>query len=255
MNLPSLSSEPQVPLRDPNRVPFNSPMHDRMCLTGLALGVLAGALVLIGAFGSRVIASSASGSFGGGPRRAIMEQSGFIVIGLISVIALILAIALPFAWARITGIGVLVASAMVCLIIVVAGRSDDRFLFREGPSLGRGGWILYIAGLVFTIGLVLALVGAPRIGRGPIPGGVVATSGYAIAGLVLSLCGIFGGATAAIGVAMSIAGLDDIKRSEGTRGGRGLAIAGLVVGIVILAFGAAFGLIGGLVAEPTLSNN
>ncbi len=257
MNLPSLSPEPQVSPRDPNRSPYNSPYHDRLCLAGLALGVLAGALVLIGAFGDRVIASAGTSRFGN--TRVIIEQTGLVVIGIVSIVLLILCIALPWAWARLTGIGVLTAAASICLLIVFGARSNDRFLLFREVSLERTGWILWIAGLVFTVGLAFALVGAPRIGRPPIPGavpgGAVGTSGYAVAGLVLSLCGLFGGVTAALGIAMSIAGLDDIKRSEGTRGGRGLAVGGLVVGLVILVVAAAIGIIGGLVAEPSVSRN
>lgn len=259
MNLPNLSPEPQAPLRDPNRSPFNSPFYERLCLSGLALGVIAGALVLIGAFGDRVVAAAGISRSSGRTVRVLIEQSGFVTIGIVSMVLLVLCIALPWAWARLTGIGVLTLAASVCLLIVVGARSNDRFLVFQNVSLQRAGWILWVAGLMFTAGLVLALVGAPRIGRPPVAGavagGAVSTSGYAIAGLVLSLCGVFGGVSAALGIAMSVAGLDDIRRSEGTRGGRGLAIGGLVVGIVILASAAAFGIIGGLVAEPSLNRD
>ena len=249
MTLPPLSPEPQYAPHDPNRAPFNSPEHDRLALVGLVLGVLAGALVLIGAFGDRMIASS-------GLRFATMGESSYIVIGVISMVLLAGCIALPWAWARYTGIVVLALAASTCFLIVIGSRTDDRFLFRGDITLHRGGWILYAAGVVFTLGLALALIGAPRIGRAPRPEGApVATSGYAVASLVLALCGLFSGVTATLGVAFAVAAFDDIRRSAGTRGGRGMAVAGLVVGLVILAGVVLFALIGSLVAEPSVSQN
>jgi hypothetical protein len=60
------------------------------------------------------------------------------------------------------------------------------------------------------------------------------TSGMAIASLVCSLTGLFTcGITALLGVIFGFVGLSQTK--DGARGGRGLAIAGLVIGLIFLA--------------------
>jgi Domain of unknown function (DUF4190) len=61
----------------------------------------------------------------------------------------------------------------------------------------------------------------------PMPFQAQRTSGMAIAGFVLSLvfCGL-------MGLIFSVMGNNEIKRSNGTVGGGGLAIAGIVIGII-----------------------
>jgi hypothetical protein len=61
------------------------------------------------------------------------------------------------------------------------------------------------------------------------PMGPQRTSGMAIAGFIISLvfCGI-------LGLIFSVMGNNEIKRSNGTVGGGGLAIAGIVIGIIRL---------------------
>lgn len=71
---------------------------------------------------------------------------------------------------------------------------------------------------------------------GPPPGappqhGPTRTSGMAIAGFVLSFfCGL-------LGLIFSIIGLNEVKRSNGTVGGGGLATAGIVISIVGMVIG------------------
>lgn len=250
MTLPPITAEMPPTPTDPNRAPFNSAAHDRLGLLGLALGVLAGALVLIGVFGDSMLVSSSRGGI-------FLQDSAFVIIGVLTIVLLALSIALPWAWARITGIGVLTAAAASCFLIVIGARSDDRFLFARDLTLHRSAWILYAAGLAFTIALALAVIGSPRIGRAPQQHVVgQATSGYAVTALVLGICSVVTfGLTSALAIAFAIAGIDDIKRSEGTRGGMGQAKAGLVLGIVILAIVVLFGVIGAMTMEPSLDRD
>lgn len=60
-----------------------------------------------------------------------------------------------------------------------------------------------------------------------------ATNGFAVASLVLSLLGLLTGITALVGIALGFVALSQIKRTG--QGGRGLAIAGIIIGFVILA--------------------
>ena len=61
------------------------------------------------------------------------------------------------------------------------------------------------------------------------------TSIAAILGLVLSCIGCCGGVTAILGVFLSIFGIVGVSRSKGRVGGMGFAIAGLLIGILMLA--------------------
>lgn len=62
------------------------------------------------------------------------------------------------------------------------------------------------------------------------------TSIAAILGLVCSCIGCCFGLTAIIGVFLSIFGIVGISRSKGRVGGMGFAIAGLIIGLLMLAF-------------------
>lgn len=58
--------------------------------------------------------------------------------------------------------------------------------------------------------------------------------GTAIASLVLSVLGVFCGITAIIGIILGAVELNKIKRGESSQKGRGLAIAGVVIGAIVL---------------------
>lgn len=230
---------PPPPPRNPNVAPFNSPFHDRLCRAGLWLGVLSAALCIIAGFGDRVVARQDGSSVS-------YVTAGFIAPGVIFAVLIGLAVFLPFAWARISGIGLLSVAAFTYAVMVFVARVDDTNLVAPGPdiTLGDGGLMLVLAFLAASLGLAFALVGSPRIGRparlnadgSPITG----QSGYSVASLVLALSGIVVGFTAPLGIAFAVAAFDDGDKSNGHRTGRGLAVAGLVVGIVIVALSALF---------------
>ena len=66
------------------------------------------------------------------------------------------------------------------------------------------------------------------------------TSGAAIASLILGILGFCGGLTSLPAVICGHLGLARIKRSNGTMGGGGMAVAGLILGYLALAGTAAF---------------
>lgn len=57
------------------------------------------------------------------------------------------------------------------------------------------------------------------------------TSGLAIASLFLSIVWIFG-LGSIVGIYLGVRSLREIRESDGARGGRSLAIAGLVIGVL-----------------------
>jgi hypothetical protein len=241
---------PLDPPASPTMAPFNSPMHDRMCRVGLWLGVLSGVLCLVGGFGNRVVAEQ-------GFNTIIVEQGAFIGVGIAMIVMIGATVFMPFAWSRITGIGLLAVAAFIYGVLITVARADDQLSVGETISLGSGGLMLLLAFLAATTGLVFALIGAPRIGR---PAALSADgqpmrgqSGYAVTSLVLSLCGLFVGFTAPLGIAFAVAAFDDDKQSRGQRTGRGMAVAGLVVGIVVVALSALFMAIFIGTADPSFS--
>jgi Tfp pilus assembly protein PilE len=77
-----------------------------------------------------------------------------------------------------------------------------------------------------------------QAGPGPVPGVASKTSGMAIAGFILAfVCSL-------LGLIFSIIGLSQINKSNGTLGGKGLAIAGIVISVI-------FG-IGGMLAAVAI---
>jgi hypothetical protein len=60
------------------------------------------------------------------------------------------------------------------------------------------------------------------------------TSGMAIASLVCSLLGLCTGFTPILGVIFGHLALNEIKRSNGMVGGKGLAMSGLIIGYIFV---------------------
>jgi hypothetical protein len=223
---------------------------ERLCQAGLGLAALGGLLTTIPGFtGNNVVAERGFASLS-------LETVGFVAIGLVALAVFVTCAFVPVAWVRITGIGLMAPFAAIVGFLVIGARSDDIFRISSADiTLGTGGVFLALAFFAATIGLVLALVGAPRVGRPPVLDAEgkpqAGTSGYAITSLVLSLCGLISGFTAPLGIAFAVAAFDDVKRGAPERKGHGLAVAGLVVGIVITAAAVLFMTILILAGEPS----
>ena len=216
---------------------FRSYPHDRLCRLGLWLGVLGAALCSFPGFGNEPVAEQGVASI-------VFEKSVYLTFGGIFFVTLVLAAILPHAWARLMGIGVMGVAAFAYGLIVLVARIDERLEVGPTITLGSAGLMLTVAYVVTCIGLVLTLVGAPRIGRPPVLDKLLepvrTTSSYAVTSMVLSICGFATLFSAPLGIAFAVAAFHDHERSGGYRGGRGMAVAGLVIGIVIVALGALF---------------
>jgi hypothetical protein len=62
-------------------------------------------------------------------------------------------------------------------------------------------------------------------------------SGMAIASLILSLSGILCGITALVGVVLGLIELSRIKNGQSSPKGKGMAKAGVIIGIILIAVG------------------
>ena len=226
---------------------------DLLARSGIALGAVGGLVAALPAIvGERAVASQDG-------LVLTLKAGAFLGAGLVLAVLLAAAAAVPWPWARYVGIGVLAAALTTYALLVIGARASDDFLPDVDTGLETGGVLLVVAYVVTAVGLALAVIGAPRLGRGaptdaagnPRP----AMCGYATASLVLSLCGLVAGVTAPLGIAFAVTALDDIRTARGWRTGRGLAVAGLVVGIVLTTFLVLAGAVGMAIAQPGSGND
>lgn len=222
---------------------------------GLGLGVVS-ALVAMFAPGG-VIASGPGSGFAAGEVDVALP-GGVIVVFIIAVVLLAAALSIPQLWAKITGLGLLCALATTQGLMVIIARSSDDFRPEADLALGRAGVVLGIAFAIAVAGMVLALVGSralatpPRVPVGPDGQALTGpqTSGHATASLVLGVCSVLAIPAAPLAIGFANLALGQIGLSNGHRTGRGMAIAGLVLGIVWLSLWGLFMTVGILVATP-----
>jgi prepilin-type processing-associated H-X9-DG protein len=80
-------------------------------------------------------------------------------------------------------------------------------------------------------------VTAPPVGPPPISTAPVKTSGLAIASLVLGILGVLScGSTALVGLILGIVAMNQVRKTNGSMGGGGVALAGTIVSAVFLVF-------------------
>jgi hypothetical protein len=223
---------------------------------GLGLGVLS-ALVAMFAPGN-VIATGPGGGFSTGDV-SVDLPGGVVVVFIIAVVVLAVALSVPQLWAKLAGVGLLCALATTQGLMVIIGRSSEDFREEAELTLGRAGGVLAIAFFIALAGLVLALVGCRSLAAPPrVPvddqGNALTgpqTSGHATAALVLGLTAILAIPAAALAVGFATLALGQIGMSNGHRTGRGMALAGLILGIVWLSLWGLFMTVGIFVATPT----
>ena len=92
--------------------------------------------------------------------------------------------------------------------------------------------MIVIAVLIGIVGLAIALVGM-RPTAGVDPAGGAASTSKPVVALVLGIAGVLLFPLGVAGAALGFGALDDITASGGRLGGRGLAVAGIVVGLVV----------------------
>jgi hypothetical protein len=180
-----------------------------------------------------------------------------VALGVVMALVAAAAAVLPWrmTWARLVGIGLGTLFAGFCALLVIGATASDRYARGVRPDLELGGALLVIAFWVAVAGIALALVGvddpsAPPAGAPAAPGAQPRTAPAAITSLVLGITGVIFFVTTSLATAFGLIGLGQIGRSGGRLGGRGLAVAGLVlglVGFVVWTLGLGIGM---LIAEP-----
>lgn len=211
-----------------------------LTLAGLTLGVVSAIVAALATGKTLVSGQSAIPDFFAKGRYEV--DTGFVVfIGTVGVLVA-MSIALPYLWARLAGIGLLAFLALSVILVVIAARAnDDRFVRDTDVALESGGVLLVVASLIALGGLTLALVGARELGAqqyaveaGAPPAPSPGSCGWAVASLVLGIAGFVTFFTGALAIAFAALAFADIRRTP-ARTGRGLAVAGLVLGLVVLS--------------------
>ena len=215
---------------------------------GLLLGALAAVLVTIAP-----TADLASGPARGDPSRtAAIDLEGAVgALGAVGAVLLIGAALAPWLWAHLAGVALTTVVAATSGLIVLTGRTSDDFVADADVTLERGGVLLVLAFWVGLAGVIVTLVGFRRMAmEAPGPSEEEAaeavvvdeqgrprrrTSGKATVALVLGIAGFITVFASTLAVAFGTLALGDIRASRGTLGGRGVAIAGLVLGFIALS--------------------
>ncbi|MGD9696522.1 MAG: hypothetical protein AB7V42_12800 [Thermoleophilia bacterium] len=229
--------------------------------TAMRIGYLLGIVAaLLGALASSSDLVRGPAREGEGLVRVTMDQP-LLPLAVVAIVLLAAAALLPWLWARLAGLAVVTAVTFSVGFIVVAGRTSDKIALDADVTLLRGGSLLTIAFWVGLAGLIVLLVAFRQTAQAPLdgepPGAGVADDDPPVPSLkarLSVLLGILGFITivvSPVAIALAALALGDIDRGEGRVVGRGLAITGMVLGMVALSIlVVVFGL-GGLTAKPT----
>lgn len=178
-----------------------------------------------------------------------IEVAGGSWIGVVAAVVCVAAAAAPWAWARVTGVGVSSFFAILVAFALIGFRTSEELRPGEDVSLDTAGWLMLFSSLLLFAGTAVALVGLRRPARGPDPS-ATPREGKSVAALVLGIVGFILPFLAAPAVAFALFALDDHTTTAGRVGTRGMAIAGLVLGIVSLALWAGGLTLGMLLSQP-----
>lgn len=220
---------------------------DMVVRAGIGLAAIAGVVAVTSV--GKVIAAQERPLFGSSGTAVEVEAGVWTAAA--AAVALALCAALPWLWTRLVGIGIAGVLGLSTGFAVITSRMSDRFSsLGSDVSLESGGWILVAATFLAFAGMVLALVG---VGWLATTRGRPAGNGLSITALVLGIVGIGAPATQPLAVAFGLLGMGGLSRRDGAPdngSGRGMAIAGLILGLVTIALWWLIVLIAMFVAQP-----
>lgn len=234
---------------------------DRLLRASFALGAVAALLLVLAPLGELVE----------GRLRAHDDVTTTLsvepVVAIIGAVALVLAVGAAFApWSWVPYAGVLVVTAVSTTsgIEVVRGRISSTFVADERTTLQGGGIMLFVAFWLGIIAIGAALIALRQVAlaRPPAPpevrdamplrtdGRPLRSSLRATLGAALGVCGVIAPVFSGVAAALSVTALGDVRAYGGRLGGRGVAIAGVVLGIIGLSLMIAILGVGALVLQP-----
>ena len=145
---------------------------------------------------------------------------------------------------------------LVAGLLVIVARTSDNFAGDAEVAMRAGGLLLVGAFWLSLTGIVIALVGVRMVAIAAPPATSLSRTGpqqrarTAPLAAMLGALGIVVVVTSAIGVAYGVLALGDIRSSGERLTGRGMAVAGVALGILVLSALAAIGGVGAWVAQP-----
>jgi hypothetical protein len=165
----------------------------------------------------------------------------------IAAAAILAAAAVPILWAHLAALVLGTGVALMAALLVIAARASDGFADGARREV-EGGGVLLVAGFWLALaGIVVALVGVRMVAQAPpvrLPGTTLQRARTAPLAAVLGIAGVVVVVTSALAVAYGTLALGDIRSSQERLSGRGMAIAGVVLGVLVLSLLAAVGGVG-----------
>lgn len=178
-----------------------------------------------------------------------ISVGGGIWIGVLAAVLCLAAAAAPWAWARLAGVTVAWLGGVVLCLALIGLRSSDNLLASvDQISLGPAGWLMFFGALLLFVGMAISLA---RL-RIPVagPDGGPLRDGKAVSALITGIVAFIIPVSGATAVGLAQYAFDDDRASGGRVGGRGMAVAGLVLGIVAMGLWGVGLLLGALLATP-----
>ncbi len=212
---------------------------------GLALAGLAGVLIALSPLSD--IGAGPAGASAGGLYVAGTGASVAVIAGLGAAVVLAAA-ALRLLWLHLVSLVLGTGLSLVAAFLVIAARTSDELA--DGADLSmRGGGLLLVAGFwTSLVGVVIALVGVRMVAQAAPPvrlaPGRLQRARTAPFAAILGIVGVATVVTAGLAVAYGTLALGDIRSSEERLAGRGMATAGIVLGVLVLSLLAAIGGVG-----------
>ena len=220
---------------------------------GLALGALGAALMALAPFFDLVDGPAAD--VHGGTYTAGIGIS-VTAIAVTACLAILVGVVREVLWIHLLGLVLATGVALVSGLLVIVARTSDNFAEDADVAMRGGGLLLVGAFWLSLAGIVVALVGVRMVAiAAPPPTNLSRTGAQQRArtaplAAMLGTLGIVVVVTSAIGVAYGVLALGDIRASGERLTGRGMAVAGVALGILVLSALAAIGGVGAWIAKP-----
>lgn len=219
---------------------------------GLALGALAAALMALAPLFDLVDGPAAL------PRGGTHVAGVGISVSAIAItacLAILVGVVREILWVHLLGIVLTTGVALVSGLLVIVARTSGNFADDADLTMRAGGLVLVGAFWLALAGIVVALVGVRMVAIAAPPPTLARTGPQQrarTAGLaaMLGAVGIVIVVTSGIAVAYGVLALGDIRASGERLTGRGMAVAGVALGILVLSALAAIGGVGAWVAQP-----
>lgn len=189
------------------------------------------------------------------PFGATITVGGGAWIGIVAAAVCLAGALSPWLWGRVSAAVLGWMSGALIAFAVIGFRTDDLFAVGDSASdvtLGRAGVMMVVGSVLLFVGIALAVKGIREPVREADPLAVASPrEGKGIASLVCGIVGILILVPAPAAVTLGLAARDDDVASEGKAGGRGLAVAGIVLGIVAMVLWGVGLTLGALLAQPS----